>query len=353
LQTETHRNDTHGHGRVNVRSSFVLVLTAFIWGMAFVAQRVGMDFIGPFLFVGIRMCLGALTLVIVLLVRGMIRSGRGNAVAAGAQAGQKAGGAAVPQAALGQGGAGGAGGAARGMDMRRLIKAGLVCGIVVFVGSSLQQVGLVFTTASKAGFLTTLYIVIVPLYGIALRHKTHWNTWISVLIAVVGLYFLCISESFSIALGDLILLMGALFWAAHIMVIDHFVKGLNQRDVLRLCIAQFVVAAALSLLFSPFLDRLFVHGSFEMADFMAAVPSLLYVGILSTGLAFTLQAVGQQGVSPSAASIIMSLEAVFSVIGGMLILHEALTLQEGLGCLLMFAAVILSQLPVGAPKQVT
>lgn len=322
------QTDAQRHGKLGVRSSSILLLTALIWGMAFVAQRVGMDFIGPFLFMGIRMVLGAATLLLVLLFQGIF--GRGRASTAPSPDGL-----------------------VREMGNKRLVKAGIICGFVLFFGGALQQVGLVYTTASKAGFLTALYIVLVPIFGIVLKHKTHWNTWISVVIAVVGLYFLCITGSFSIAVGDLFMLMGAFFWAAHILVIDHFVVGLTQRDVMRLCIGQFAVAAALGLGFSLIFDTHFVNGVFNASEFIAALPSLLYVGILSTGIAFTLQAVGQQGVSPSAASIIMSMEAVFSVLGGMLILHEVLTSQELLGCILMFAAVILSQLPIGSAKQVT
>jgi drug/metabolite transporter (DMT)-like permease len=284
--------------------------------MAFVAQRVGMDFVGPFLFMGVRMLLGALTLLVVLALARLFARRQED-------------------------------GGGRRLNVRQLLVAGVACGAVLFVAGAAQQIGLVFTTASKAGFLTALYIVLVPLLGIALKHRTHWNTWVSVLIAAIGLYFLCMTGGFSIQFGDAIMLVGALFWACHILVIDHFVTGLEQRDVMRLCIFQFAVAAFLSLVASPVLDGLFVTGAFSTDELIAALPSILYVGILSTGVAFTLQAIGQQGLNPSAASIIMSLEAVFSVVGGMLILGEALSEREILGCALMFAAVILSQLPVG------
>jgi drug/metabolite transporter (DMT)-like permease len=212
---------------------------------------------------------------------------------------------------------------------------------------------LVFTTASKAGFLTALYIVLVPILGLIIRHKTHWNTWLSVTIAAVGLYFLCIKESFTMEIGDLAVLVGAFFWACHILVIDHFVVGLKQRDLLKLCALQFLVAAALALVAAPILDGFFAQGSFDLSALVDALPAILYTGILSTGVAFTLQAVGQQGLNPSAASIIMSLEAVFSLIFGMLLLGEMLTVREAIGCALMFAAVILSQMPVKESKRVT
>ena len=318
------------HSQINIRSPLLLTLCALIWGMAFVAQRAGMDFIGPFLFMGIRMLLGSVTMLIVIVIQGFLRP----IPAIDRQVQQ-------PQLTNAQ----------KKMDIRRLMKAGAFCGLVLFFGGSLQQVGLVFTTASKAGFLTALYLVLVPIFGIVLKHKTHWNTWASVLIAMVGLYFLCITDGFSIEFGDLITLCGALFWAGHILVIDHFVTGLSQRDVMKLCAAQFMVASVLGFISSAFLDRLFINGVFETAAIIGALPSILYVGILSTGVAFTLQAMGQQGISPSAASIIMSLEAVFSVVGGMLILGEVLSGQEVFGCVLMFSAFILSQLPIGQSKQ--
>ena len=313
------QTDAQKRAGINVRSTLLLTLTALIWGMAFVAQRAGMDFIGPFLFMGIRMLLGALTLLLVVLLQGSIPS---------RAALQKA------QPSLNP------------IHLKRLLKAGLICGTVIFLAGCLQQVGLVYTTASKGGFLTALYIVLVPILGIALRHKTHWNTWVSVLVAIAGLYLLCITDAFTIGFGDAIMLGGAFFWACHILAIDHFVVGLAQRDVMKLCIAQFAVASVFSFVFSLLLDRFFVHGAFEINALMSALPAVLYVGILSTGVAFTLQAFGQQGMNPAAASIIMSLEAVFSVIGGMLILHETLSGQEIAGCILMFAAFTLSQLPV-------
>jgi drug/metabolite transporter (DMT)-like permease len=332
------RTDARGR-HTNIRSTFILTLTAVIWGMAFVAQRVSMEFIGPFLFMGIRMLFGALTLLVVLLVSGLLASAR--------KRGQKRG-EDLDDARGQRQNKNLTGDQARStLAWSPLLKAGIACGSVVFLAGCFQQAGLVFTTASKAGFLTTLYIVLVPILGIALKHKTHWNTWISVLIAVVGLYFLCVTGGFSIQLGDMLTLIGALFWACHILVIDHFVEGLTRRDVMKLCTMQFAVASVLSLAAAPIFDGLFVVGTFSWESLAAALPTVLYVGVLSTGVAFTLQAFGQQGLNPSAASIIMSLEAVFSVIGGMLILGEVLSGRELFGCIAMFSAVLLSQLPVG------
>jgi drug/metabolite transporter (DMT)-like permease len=293
--------------------------------MAFVAQRVGMEFIGPFLFSGVRMLFGALTLIVVLLISEFFAARRAKTEVP----------VRFPVA-----------------KWLQILKAGLVCGLIIFLAGGFQQIGLVSTTASKAGFLTTLYIVLVPILGIVLKQKTHWNTWVSVFIAAVGLYFLCLTGGFSIQFGDTIVLVSALFWACHILVIDQFVKGVGKREVMRLCITQFAVASILSFIAAPFLDGLLgAVGAFSFEQLIDALPVILYTGVLSTGVAFTLQAMGQQGLNPSAASIVMSLEAVFSVLGGMLILGEVLSGREILGCALMFAAIILSQLPVGRPKQ--
>ncbi|HBT96053.1 MAG TPA: hypothetical protein DEB24_08305 [Coriobacteriia bacterium] len=173
------------------------------------------------------------------------------------------------------------------------------------------------------------------------------------MIAAVGLYFLCIKDGFNVELGDLAVLVGAFFWACHILVIDFFVADLRQRDIIKLCVAQFLVAAALALFASPLFDGFFAHGSFDPAAIVAALPAILFTGVFSTGVAFTLQAIGQKGLNPTAASIIMSLESVFSLIFGMLLLGEILTMREALGCVLMFVAVRLSQKPVKEDKQVT
>jgi drug/metabolite transporter (DMT)-like permease len=231
-------------------------------------------------------------------------------------------------------------------ERKTLLQGGLLCGLVLFAGSNFQQIGLVFTTASKAGFITALYIVLVPIFGIFLRHKTHWNTWTGVLLAAAGLYFLCITESLSIDPGDLVILFGAAFWAVHILVIDRFVR---RTSAIRLSCIQFIVCGALSLAIMPFADsHLMTMPALSLEGVRAALPAILYTGVLSSGAGFTLQAVGQKYANPTAASIIMSTEAIFGVIGGFLLLGERFTGREMLGCVLMFAAVILAQLPFGA-----
>jgi drug/metabolite transporter (DMT)-like permease len=319
-----------------IKSTFILVLAAMIWGFAFVAQRSGMEYVGPFFFNGVRSLLGALTVVVFLsLQRGAKRETlTAEARAAGGSAGTPAGGK-TP--------------AFWNDERKTLLRGGIACGSVLFAGSNFQQVGLVFTTASKAGFITALYIILVPVFGIFLRHRTYWNTWAGVVIAAVGLYCLCLTETFSVAPGDLIILFGAAFWALHILVIDYFVRRV---DAVRLSCLQFAVCGVFSLIIMPFADSHFTAASALSAEnVIAALPAILYTGVLSSGAGFTLQAVGQKYANPTAASIIMSTEAVFGVIGGFLMLGERFTHREMLGCVLMFAAVILAQLQFGARRR--
>jgi len=287
----------------------LLLVTAFIWGMCFVAQRSSMEFVGPFIFNGIRLTLGAITLCIVLaLLKAYKRP--------------------APLSYSRQ---------------REILIGGALSGFVLFIATNLQQVGMVTTSASKAGFITTLYIVLVPILGIALRQKTHWNTWLSVAIAAVGLYLLCISEAFTITSGDMLLLACALFWALHILCVGHFVLKLGEGEVIRLCVVQFLVGAVLSLVCAPLFDFYFVPVPLSLDSICQVLPEIAYAGFLSSGVAFTLQAVGQKYARPAPAALIMSLEAVFALLGGFVILNEVLAGREITGCILMFAAVVLAQ----------
>ena len=301
-----------------LKSSAILMLVALIWGFAFVGQRAATEYIGPFFFIGARMLLGAVTLSIPIYINWVRQKKR-----LGDQYERQS----VKEWL---------------QSNRLLIKAGLCCGIVLFLASGTQQVALFYTTASKAGFLTTLYIVIVPIMGIFLKKATHWNTWISVAIAVVGLYFLTVTDSLVIEIGDTILIIGAFFWALHIIVIDHFAP---QVDVIKMSLIQFLLITVLGFIISPFTDHYFV-AELTLTNLIDALPSLLWVGVLSSGVGFTLQAIGQKGANPTAAAIILSLESVFGLIGGFLILGESFTPKEWIGCVLMFAAVILAQLPL-------
>jgi drug/metabolite transporter (DMT)-like permease len=306
-------------------STSILTFTAFVWGMGFVAQRSGMENVGPFFFSGARMILGAATLFIVLAVMNAIQRARSSKASEV--------------------------GAATKATARQLILGGMACGAILFFAGNFQQVGLVFTTASKAGFLTALYIVLVPILGIFLKHKTHLNTWVSVLIAAVGLYFLCVTDGLHIQLGDIVILVGSLGWAMHVLIIDHFVSKFGQMDVLRMCALQFLFAGIFALICTPIFDGFFSTEPLSMTTIKAALIPLLYAGIISTGVGFTLQAVGQRYAKPSTAAIIMSLESVFAVIGGMIILGERMSGRELLGCGLMFLAVILAQLPIGGKSK--
>ena len=334
-----------------IRSSLVLLLTAFIWGIAFVAQRVGMGYIGPFLFAGLRFWLGALSLAVVLFIGGLInRTGSGSRTAGSHPAvvtmdsPSYAAADRTPDTTIQSEASG------RPLPLlpiRRLVKPGVVCGCFLFMGGTMQQVGMVYTSASKAGFLTALYIVLVPVLGVFIGQKTHWNAWMGVVLAVFGLYFLSITEALTIMLGDIIVILGAFFWAGHILSIDRFVGDMAERDVLGVCVVQFFFTGSVALVLAPFLDRFFVETVFSMEALSAAALPIVYAGVMSTGVAFTLQAIGQQGLPPAAAAIIMSLEAVFSVLGGVVLLGEVLSVREVVGCALMFIAVIVAQLPLG------
>jgi drug/metabolite transporter (DMT)-like permease len=294
-----------------VKSDGLLLLTAFIWGFAFVAQRMGMDHIGPFMFNGIRFLLGALVLVPVFL-----RS-RGNASP----------------------------GVDKGIDFTNTWVS-LAAGLVLFLGASLQQVGLVYTTAGNAGFITGLYVVIVPILGIFLGARTHTGTWLGAVLAAVGLYLLSVTVELTIAYGDLLVLVGAFFWAVHVHIVDRFA---NRMQASRLALFQYLACAGLSLIVGLAIETT------TLAGLWAATLPILYGGVLSVGVAYTLQIVGQRHAHPAHAAILLSLESVFAALGGWMILGEVMTLRGMLGCGFMLAGMLISQLygffarPAGQP----
>lgn len=287
----------------------MLLLTAVIWGFAFVAQRAGAAYVGPFIFNGIRFALGCLSLVpLILLLNGGFLSRE-------------------PHDSWRDRG-----------SLRVVVPAGLVAGLVLFAGASLQQMGLMYadTTAGKAAFITGLYIVIVPLLGVFVKRYAGLSIWLGAVVALVGLYFLCIKQGFSISFGDLLELLGSFFWAGHILLIDHFT---NKRvNALKLACTQYAVCSVLSLAAALMFETITMTGIRG-----AAIP-ILYGGILSVGIAYTLQIFGQRHAQPAPAAIILSLETVFAAIGGAVVLHESLGPRGILGCALMFAGMILSQL---------
>lgn len=285
------------------RADALLLLTATIWGFAFVAQRVGMAYVGPYTFNGVRFALGSLSLIPLLLFlkRRVPPSG-----ASGLRT-----------------------------PWRHLLWGGGLAGLFLFAGASLQQVGLVYTTAGNAGFITGLYVVIVPIMGLFLRQRTHAGTWLGAFLAVTGLYLLSITASLTIAWGDLLVLVGAFFWAAHVLIIG----WLSPRmEAIRLAIAQFAVCAALSLVIAT------VYESISWGGLRQAAVPILYGGLASVGVAYTLQVVAQKVAPPTHAAIILSLEAVFAALAGWLILGEVLSSRGFLGCGLMLAGMIVAQL---------
>ncbi|MBR3691629.1 MAG: DMT family transporter [Clostridia bacterium] len=293
--------------------ALMLVVAAFIWGFAFVAQRQGMDHIGPSTFNAVRSYVGVAALAPVVALSDIFAGRKPFRMAAS-------------------------------HSRRSLYVGGLACGILLALASNLQQMGIVETSAGKSGFLTALYIVFVPIFGLFLGRRTHFLGWISVGIATVGMYLLCITEGFSLRTGDLLLLACALFYTAHILTVDHFVPS---TDGIRLSCLQFAVNAVVSTLFA------FLMETPELPGILAAWQPIIFTGVFSSGIAYTLQILAQKRCPPQIASLIMSLESVFAVIGGWLILNERLTLREGLGCLLVFGAILLIQLAPPAKEKKT
>lgn len=280
----------------------MLLLTAVIWGMAFVAQSVGMDHVGPLTFNAVRSYLGFLVL---LPLVGYFKKKEGSL----------------------------------GRSTRDLILGGVCCGIALCLASCLQQMGIQYTTVGKAGFLTACYIVLVPVLGIFLHKKVGGLIWAAVGLALIGLYLLCMTEGFSVQKGDFYCLLCSLVFAVHILVIDSFSPRAN--GVAISCI-QFLVAGLLSTLPALLLE----HPT--LGDLRGAALPIAYAGIFSSGAGYTLQIVGQKGVNPTLASLILSLESSVSVLAGWLLLGQRLTGRELLGCAVMFGAIVLAQLvPTG------
>ncbi|RKY91261.1 MAG: EamA family transporter [Ignavibacteriae bacterium] len=273
-----------------------------IWGFAFVAQRAGMEFVGPFTFNAIRFALGGFSLLPFLILNKKRKLNFQNFSV---------------------------------FKNKYFIYGGIIAGIILFLGSTFQQTGIVYTTAGKAGFITGLYIIFVPLFGLFLKNKTPAGTWIGAVIAVMGLYFLSVTESFSMGLGDLLVLVSGFFWAAHVLLIG---KISPKTDPIQLAFLQFIICSFLSLIAALISETSTINNIYN-----ASIP-ILYTGICSVGIAYTLQVVAQREAHPAHAAIIMSLEAVFALIGGVLILDETIPLRGLIGCGLMLAGVIVSQL---------
>ena len=298
------------------RSPLLLFLTAVIWGTAFVAQSVGMDHVGGFTFNCTRSLLGGMVLIPCIYFLDKL-----NGKHVSEKEEQKESGNCENK---------------RGWNQPVLLTGGICCGTALFIASNLQQFGIKYTSVGKAGFITAMYIIIVPILGMFLKKKTGLRVWISVLLAVAGLYLLCITEGFSIGMGDFLVLLCAIVFAVHILVIDHFSPMV---DGVKLSCIQFLVCGILS----GVCMFLFEEPSFP-AIIQAWMP-IAYAGVMSCGVAYTLQIIGQKDMDPTIASLILSLESVVSVLAGWVLLGQALSVKELIGCVIMFAAIILAQLP--------
>lgn len=294
-----------------VRNSLLLLLTAFIWGTAFVAQSVGMEYVGPLTYTCVRSVIAGIMLIPCIAFLNKVNPNEREKEICRDKKRRK--------------------------DYQKtLLAGGICCGLALGAASSLQQIGIQYTTVGKAGFITTFYIILVPIIGLFFKKRCGINVWIGVFFALAGLYFLCITEGFSIGYGDAMVFFCALAFSVHILVIDHFTQLV---DGVKMSCIQFFVAAIVSGIGMLILEHPDLH------SILAAWIPILYAGALSSGVGYTLQIIGQKGMNPTVASLILSLESVISVLAGMIILHENLTSREVLGCILMFIAIILAQLP--------
>jgi drug/metabolite transporter (DMT)-like permease len=286
-----------------LKSDALLLLASAIWGFAFVAQRIGMDYVGPFTFNGVRFALGSLVLLPLILRNGIRRnSSRKSTSPAGT---------------------------------KTLIFGGGLLGIALFAAASLQQVGLVYTTAGNAGFITGLYVVIVPILGLFLGQHSNAGTWIGAFVAAVGLYLLSVSDELTISFGDMLELIGAFLWAVQILIVGWLSPKI---DPIKLAFAEFSACSLLSLITA------FIFEEIVLNTLLQATIPILYGGVLSVGVAFTLQVVAQQNAHPAHAAILFSLESVFAALGGWLILNETISSRGFVGCALMLSGMLLSQL---------
>lgn len=292
--------------QIPLKNSLLLLLTAAIWGVAFVAQSVGMDYVGAFTFNAVRCLIGAAVLLPLIW---FLDSKKPAVVQTPEE--KKAG-------------------------RKILLLGGISCGLCLCAASNFQQFGIKYTTVGKAGFITACYIVIVPILGLFMKKKCSSYIWTAVVMAVTGLYLLCIKDGFSIGKGDILVLVCAVLFSLHILVIDHFSP---MADGVKMSCIQFLVCGILSGIPALLLENP------EFSSILAAWQPILYAGVMSCGVAYTLQIVGQKNMNPTVASLILSLESCISVLAGWVLLGQSLSFREILGCVIMFAAIILAQLP--------
>ena len=284
-----------------------LFITATIWGTAFVAQSVGMDHVGPFIFNATRYGIGAIVLIPVIFLLNKINK---------------------KDASTGEVNA--------SWDLKSTIVGGFFCGVVMAIATLFQQFGILYTTVGKAGFGTALYIIIVPFMGVLLKKRITPNVWLAAVIAIIGFYLMCMSETMSVNKGDVLVLIGAFFWSVHIHTVDHYVARVNG---VMMSSVQFAVSSVICWILG------FIFERFTFDDIVLAGGPILYAGLMSCGIAYTLQIIGQKNVEPALACLIMSLESVVSAIAGWIILSEAMTAIEIFGAVMVFAGVIIAQLP--------
>lgn len=295
----------------------LLTLTALVWGTAFVGQRVGMEYIEPFTFGAARMALAAVAVGLVALILDR-RAGRSPDKPVRTAQEEKA-------------------------YRKNTLAGGLCCGLFLMAGSSFQQLGIVYTTAGKAGFITAMYMLLVPIISFMFFKKKNGPlVWIAVLIGVAGMYLLCINESFTLTKGDALVSVCAVFFSMHILCCDHFVQ---IGDPIKISAIQFAVVSLLSAIAAAIAEEP------SWAKVVSATVPILYCGLISGGLGYTLQIVAQKFTDPAVASLLMSLESVFAVIAGALLLNERMSSRELLGCAVMFLAIILVQIPVPEKKR--
>ena len=299
-----------------LKNSLILLLTATIWGIAFVAQSEGGNAVGAFTFNSTRSLIGSLVLIPVIFLLNKINP-KDNKSESGISSGNSSSGNIFSR-------------------NRTLILGGISCGICFFLASNFQQLGIMYTSVGKAGFITACYIVIVPILGLFMKKKCSPFIWAAVAMALVGLYLLCITDGFSIGKGDILVLICAFLFSLHILIIDYFSPKV---DGVKMSCIQFFVCGVLSAI--PAL--IFEHP--QLSAFHGAWGAILYAGVMSCGVAYTLQIVGQKNMDPTVASLILSLESCISVLAGWIILGQKLSMREIIGCVVMFAAIVLAQLP--------
>ncbi len=292
------------------KSNLLLILAAFIWGAAFSAQSVGMEYVGPFTFNGVRFIIGGIVLLPVIFISGRLSRQRTDAAEKSTESKRR--------------------------ELKKLLFSGCICGILLALASSLQQIGLLYTTPGKAGFITALYVILVPLFGTLLGQRSGILIWISAILAVIGMYLLCLSGVGGINAGDVLVLICAVCFSFHILTVDRLAPSL---DGIKLSCVQFFTAGIICSVI------MFITESPDFSSLLDAAIPLLYTGVLSCGVAYTLQIVGQKSTPPTIASLLLSLESVFSVLTAWIVLGASMSTREIIGCCIVFCAIILAQLP--------